>query len=1171
MALQFVIGRAGTGKTSYCLQQIFRQAEQMPLGAPLIMLVPEQATFQTDVALIQGNGVGTVRAQALSFRRLEFRVMQETGGTALIPISENGKNMLLYKIVHRLKNELHIYRGGEEKHGFIERLGDLLTEWKRYGIEELDLDHLIHADYTLKNEDLIQRKLHDLQLIQHELTQQLAGHYIDSEDYLSWLEQGFHLAPSMQGAQVWVDGFHGFTPKEIDALAAILRANVDVTVTLTLDDVYDDGREPHELHLFRSTAETYIKLREMAQQQGIDIKRPITLPQQGGHTRFSHAPLLAYLEGHYAEQVALPYVRKHDAKQAEIRLNEATHRRAEVEAVARDIVKQVREKGMRYRDIAIMMRDQGTYHDYLQVVFRDYNIPFFMDEKQKATHHPFAEFIRSALDIAVRGWHYETVIRCVKTDFFTPLDDSFVTRDTYDLLENYVLATGIDNYRWYNDEWRPLHMSAFEQQTDKISEADDLLFQAIVAARQTFVPHLRHLTSMLNKAKTIQQMCKALYDFIVEVQASERLERWSQQAMEQGDVRRAREYRQLWDGVMQILDQLVEMVGEEDLSVELFAGMIEVGLDSLKLASVPPTLDQVLIGHVDRTRPGQIKACYLIGINEGVLPQTIAEDGLLTEDERFWLAKRGLTMAPTAQRKLLEERFIIYNALTVASEQLWLSWSMANEEGKSLHPSEVIGQLQRLFPQLAKNDIVMDPYTQMSVDGQLQFVAHRERTLSTLITQLRQWKSGHTIDELWWEVYNYYALRPEHQQQLQKYVESLDFSNDVSHLSPYVSERLYGQIVRGSVSRMERFASCPFQHFVVHGLRLKERRIYRLARPEIGQLFHEALYRLTKQQQNFGELSDMQIREAVHDIMEQLKPQFQAQILLSSDRYRYMARKLRDIVAQTALILKEHANRSNFRPVGLELAFGPGETIPAWTISLQDGKSIQMSGRIDRVDVADTEDGALLRVIDYKSSSKNLEIDEIAYGIAMQMMTYLDVLLQAAPVWLHKEAKPAGAFYFHVKNPTITAAHALPAEKVQSERLKKFKLKGLVLADEQVVRMMDQQLESGASELLPVNFEKSGHFNPKYRSSIATSEQWETLLRSVRERLRSIGQRIVDGDVSINPYKLGTKTPCQYCTFHAVCQIDPLMNADCFTKLPVVDKSEKWNLFSDIEGDEDHE
>ncbi|GGG56187.1 ATP-dependent helicase/deoxyribonuclease subunit B [Paenibacillus radicis (ex Gao et al. 2016)] len=1172
MALRFVLGRSGSGKTTYCLEEIRDRLRKEPKGSPLIMLVPEQATFQTEYSLLKGSGLdGAVRAQALSFRRLSFRVMQETGGTALVPIGDTGKHMLLYKIVHRLGNELELFQSGAGQPGFIERLGELLTEWKRYGIDADSVgEALSEQGPQLAESSLLRRKLHDLQLVYGQLERELTGLYIDSEDYLTRLTEGYASADAMRGAALWIDGFHGFTPKEYEALGALIASSAEVTVALTLNRAYAEGEKPHELELFHPTAETYGKLLELASQAGVEVLEPVVLGESSVHTRYADSPMMAHLERHYGTRVPMllpdPSLLEAENPACGLSLHAAANRRAEVEAVARDIVRRAREEGLRWRDMAVMVRNAADYNDYIESAFRDYEIPYFLDQKESAVHHPLVEFIRSALETVLHGWHYEAVFRCIKTELLFPIEGS-MPREQFDLLENYVLAAGIDGWKWQDRKrWRPIMVQSLEEETiAEPSARATRELEAVLEAREAIVPPLRRFGNALKQAADVRAMCEALYRLLDHSDAADRLERWSRQDAAAGRTQRARAHRQLWDGVMQLLDQLVEMAGSEAISPEIFAGMVETGLESLKLSAVPPAIDQTLVGSMDRTRSGDVKVCYVLGANDGVMPKRIQEDGILTEQERERLADEGLTMAPGVRRRLLDERFIIYNALTTPSSHLWISWAQADEEGKSLLPSEVIRQVKQLFPGIPVSEANGEPTPGMAEKEQRSYIAHPNRTLSHLITELRAWRQGAEIAPFWWDLYNWYAIRPQWQDKLSLLAASLGFSNQEEALTVDTARQLYGEHLKASVSRMERFVSCPFQHFAIHGLKLRERQQYRLEAPDMGQLFHAALSRLAGGLgTRFGSMAESDIRAEAAKTVDELAPRLQSQILLSSGRFQYIARKLKEIVAQAAVMLSEHARRAQFQPVGLEVDFGPEGTLPSLVIPLADGRSMEIIGRIDRVDAAETEQGLLLRVLDYKSSATQLRLEEVAHGLSLQMLTYLDVLITHASEWLGQPASPAGVLYFHVHNPLLAVSNGISGAEVNAKLLKRFKLRGLVTAEAETVRLMDDQLDTGYSELLPVALKRDGGFYSS--SSVVTDGQWDVLRSSVRRTIARIGTDIGCGKVSIEPYRLGTKSPCQYCDYKPVCHFDPLFDGNSYVKLSKPVGEDVWRQ---LEGEED--
>ncbi|ALS21297.1 helicase-exonuclease AddAB subunit AddB [Paenibacillus naphthalenovorans] len=1178
MAFRFVLGRAGSGKTTFCLNEIKQKLMEKPEGRPLIWLVPEQATFQAEYALVSAPELGgTLRAQVLSFRRLAWRVMQEVGGTARLPIDETGKKLLLHRIIHRNKERLRRFQASADQMGFLDRLNQLFSEFKRYCITSEGLSGFYSERFGSQSgpSGSLEDKLHDLQLIYAEFQTELSKLYLDGEDYLTLLARQLGESDYVHGAECWVDGFHGFTPQEFAVLEQLARHAGNVTLTLCLPRPYVNGEGLHELDLFHPTARTMLELQERLRQQAIHVTDHIVLPDSPP-ARFRHNPMLAYLEAHWGDGVKRPFPEPAEVRKgtgSSVRIFAAVSRRAEVEGVARDIVKLVRDEGLRWRDISVSVRSVEAYGDLLAGTFRDYGIPHFFDQKRSVLHHPLVELIRSALETVLTHWKYDAVFRCVKTGLLLPFaedkelqgDRIRIDRLAMDQLENYVLAFGIQGSKWTDPkDWTYSYRTSLEQDDAEAGDADEAFLTKINACRRAVAGPLGELQKKLREKTAVQDRVQAVYELLIGLRVPDRLEAWSQSSLHLGEPEKAREHAQVWERVMDMFDQLIELMGEQSVSLELFAELIQTGLESIKLGLVPPTLDQVLIGSMDRTRSGRVKHMFVLGVNEGVMPAKITESGVLTEAERERLGAAGLQTAEGSRRRLLDESFLIYCAFCTPSDGLWLSYALADEEGKSLLPSDVIRQIKRLFPQVRERLLLNDPAPDAASTEQLEYIAHPDKALSLLVVQLKQWMQGAPMSGVWWSVYNWFARQPEFGGRLSRMVQSLLYTNKAVALSDSTSRRLYGEHIETSVSRMERFVACPFSQFASHGLRLKERRIFRLEAPDVGQLFHAALSKFAEQVEkegiDWGALTARESEERAALVVDALAPKLQGEILLSSKRYLYIARKLKQVIGRAALMLGEHAKRGQFRPIGLEIGFGSGQAIPPLLYELDNGVLMELRGRIDRIDRADTERGTLLRVIDYKSSAKMLNMAEVYYGLSLQMLTYLDVILTHAPIWLGTEAEPAGVLYFHVHNPLLNAKNGLTAEQIDKELKKRFKMKGLLRADPEVIKLMDSSLigASGHSELLPAALKTDGSFYKS--SSVASEEQWNTVRRYVRRTIRDIGTSMTDGRIDIEPYRMGQSTACSHCSFRPVCQFDTQLEGNDYRVLPPIGKDLVWEL-----------
>lgn len=1165
MAVKFIIGRAGSGKTERCFDEIRQRLLENPNGSPLILLVPEQATFQAEHALVTTPELrGLLRGQVLSFRRLAWRVMQETGNTVGNPIDETGKKMLLLWILQQKQEELRLFHVSAEKMGFIDSLNSLMSELGRYCLTpEMIEEQLKQMESETADEIVLQDKLHDLHLVYREFEALLSEKYLDAEAYLSHLANQLQFSSLASDAELWIDGFNGFTPQELEVVIQAMVHFKNVTISLCLNRPYESHEVPAELDMFHPTAMTMIRIQRKLEQLGLS---PATYEVLTDQPRFIDRPMLAHLEKMYEYRLRGDRV-AYDQPGDEITIYAAANRRAEVEGAAREIIRMVRIDGFHYRDIAVRVRNMESYGDLIATTFKDYGIPFFLDQKRAVIHHPLVEFIRSALEVILNNWRFDSVFRCIKTDLLLPLVDGKlprknsrrIARNEMDELENLVLAFGIQGSRWTDTKnWK---FTRYRSIDDETPEEENLAFsKRMDHCRRTVARPLKELQKRMKDAACVRDMIEALYLLLENVRAAEKLQRWSEEALLNGRPEKSKEHAQIFDNIIDMFDQVVDILGEEKATPELFRKLIEAGLESIRQGLVPPALDQVLIGSIDRTRSAQVSVAMVLGVNDGVLPQAMNESGIINESEREALTNGGLQLADGARRKLLDEQFLIYTVLCSPSKRLWLSYPLADEEGMTLLASEVIKHTKMLFPYAKSGQLHSEPASEMGDSEQVGYISTPSNTISHLLVQLKRWMRGEPISKVWFDVYNWYLKNPDWNKKLSLLTGALAYTNEESPLPASTSRLLYGDQLVSSVSRMERFVACPFSHFALNGLKLKERKVFRLAAPDVGELYHAALSNLFKGLQenkvSLGSLSREELFSKTSEIVDRITPRLQGEILASSHRHRHIARKLTNVLQSSALALHEHAKRGLFQPVGLELGFGPNEELPALTIDLPNGRKMEVIGRIDRIDIAQRENDPLLRVIDYKSSAKSLDLDEVFHGMSLQTLTYLDVAISNSEKWLGMKTSPAGVLYFHVHNPMIANSNPLSEESVEKEKRKSFKMSGLVLADQDVVRLMDSEVQTGPSELIPAGLKKDGGFYSN--SSVATAPQWDKLHQHVHETIGMIGAEILNGKVDISPIRTKKKTACDYCSIKPVCKFDSLFEGNNHNVLKGMSNDEVW-------------
>ena len=1155
-SVKFIIGRTGSGKTTWCQKEIIRQLEQTPDGPPIIYLVPEQMTFQTEYELVRTNTLnGMIRAQVFSFTRLAWRVLQEVGGISRFHIDQTGIHMMLRKVIEEHKQQFHVFGKSAEQFGFIEQMEGMITEFKRYCVTPEILQEKIHRMETdtmiADHEKMLAKKLTDILVVYSQLNHILEGKYVDSEDYLTLLAGKIPFSNYLKDATVYVDGFHSFTPQEYEVMKMLMKQCKSINISLTLDKEYKE-EAPYDLHLFRMTGVTYQKIRNMALEEGIKLEETSILePFQ----RFSNSLSLQHLEQYFDVRPTVAY-----SGNLDLSIFQAVNRRAEVEGIAREIVKLVRDNGNRYKDIAIIVRNSNDYNDLLHTILTDYEIPHFMDAKKTMLHHPLVELIRSSLETITRNWRYESVFRCIKTDLlFHPKQRLDIMREKTDKLENYVLSYGIQGSKWTNDKpWKYLRYANIDTEGPYVQTDAELRYEEeINELRELIVHPILTLQKRWKKTKTVEGYCKALYQFLEDLKIAQKLEARMEKAEKEGQLQKAKEHEQVWKAVINMLDQMVELIGDHSISVSMFSKMIESGLESMQFSLVPPATDQVIIANFDLSRLSNIKHTFVIGVNEGVIPAKVKDEGFVSEEDREFLSSYGLELAPGSLEKLLDDHFLAYIALTSAKESLYVTYPLADEEGKMMLASSYIKRLKEMFPALKETLILNEP-TDLPAEEQMAFIHTPSTTLSHLAVELQAWKKHYPIEDIWWDVYNEFLAEPTWKRKADIALNSLFYRNEAAKLNEDVSQKLYGDHIQASVSRMEKFQACPFSHFASHGLKLKERRTYKLEAPDIGQLFHAALKQiadsLRKKGLDWRALSKAECEKYAFEAVEMLAPKLQSEILLSSNRYHYIKQKLQAIVTRASYILSEHAKASKFTPIGLELGFGQKEELPPISFTLPNGTTMELIGRIDRVDKAEGDNGLLLRIVDYKSSDKGLDLTEVYYGLALQMLTYLDVVLTHSEKWLGEKATPAGVLYFHVHNPLIKTKGMVAEDIIEDEIFKSFKMKGLLLGDEDIVRLMDQTLETGSSKIVSAGINKKGGFSAA--SSIASEQEFTSLREHVRESFLNIGTNITSGETSITPFKLKNKTPCTFCSYKSFCQFDTSLEENDYRLLQPLKKEE---------------
>ena len=1134
--IEFVIGRAGAGKSRAALLDIAKRIKENPIGAPLLLLLPEHMTYKAERELLNLTGGGFFRAEVYGFRRFARSVLLKTGGLNLPRISEVGRNLILKNILRKNGDKLSFFAKAAKKKGFSKILSDAIKEIKTY---RLSADDLKDAASVTKDETLA-AKLTDLSILTAEFQNAMESRCNDSEDVLAELIMRLSDAEFLRGIEVWVDGFIFFNPQEKEILRSLMKYAAAIHITLPMDSNLTSPENTREIGLFNRAFATMKEIQKIAKEEG----KEIVITRLTENKRSATPALKAVEKGLFSR------ANVSENSEGGVMIFEAANRRAEAEAVVADIVRLAREENYRYKDIGVLTRDE-IYNTFLGRALREANVPFFSDEKKSATNHALAEFIRSSLE-AVATFSYESIFRVFRAGFFN------LPQDAVDRLENYVIAFNIrGEKRWRaEDDWD--YRKRALNYEDEAKEAEKNFLSEINFIRRVAIKPLLDLKDAMKVAKTVRERTVALYDYIEKENAPAKLDEWTKIAEKEGRLEAAALNAKVWKDIMALFDQAVDIAGDEKIGLKAFSELIEEGLISLETSIIPPGLDGVTVASLNQNSLFNARAIYILGVNAGVMPRYIRESGFFTDADRLKLKETGKEIASGSKDGNLAENYLLYRAFNEPTEKLIVSYATSDDEGSPLSPAPLIARLQKILPNVKKISVSADENfsvedenkSALTIEEKLK-IPYPKKALSNLISGLRKQKEGEKT-ELWQnDVYNYLLSNEELADIKNIALSGLFKTGKTENLSEDITEKLFAKNgkMRGSVTRFESFKSCPFKHFAEYGLRLKEAETYDFHAFDLGSLLHSALYafgkKLKENHRSWADVTEEEAEEILDKILEEIIPRLRGKILLSTAQYSHQKDRI-------ALLAKKSINRlialdkvSKFHPAFYETSFGGGKKNPL-QYRLSKDVTLEILGQIDRMDFSD--DGKYFLIIDYKTGYVAINLLEVYYGLKMQLLTYL----LAAKNFTEKNEKnkiPAGMLYFFLRYPMITKNSPMDKESVKAEIEKKLKMPGWILADEDIIKSIDESLH-----FLKIKFSKTG-IHSSYKGSVKTEEEFEILLEYMDNLLKNTGEEILTGNIERTPYKLGAKTPCVYCPYDVFCGFDSRI--DGFNYRELEEKSEE--------------
>jgi len=1111
MSLRFFFGPSGAGKSYQIYKEMIKRSMENP-GQNFLIIVPDQFTMQTQKELVNMHERGGImNIDVLSFGRLSHRIFEEVGGHQTPVLDDTGKSLVLQRVAASIKDKLPMLGSHLHKQGYIHEVKSAISEFMQYGIGTDDVSELIRF---AEKRGALYYKLKDLEVLYRSFMEYISGHFITKEEKLDVLRNAMHKSQIVKNSVVVFDGFTGFTPIQNRLIQELMKCAREVVVSVTIGAGEDPYKQDGEQKLFHLSKKTVQDLEKLAGQIGVErgedvMVLPPDLP------RFQNEKALQWLERNLFRADAFAF----EGSQEAIHMMEAPSLKEEIHQVGLHILELIRQQGYQYRDIAVISGNLEAYTSFVEEEFADMGIPCYVDRTRGITLNPMTQFIKSALELFIKDFSYEAVFHYLRSGM------TGFSMAQIDQLENYILQTGIRGYgKWSR---------RFTAKTREMGE-DETLLLALNELREKIVTQVSDLSSA--RKSTAAGYVDRLYDFIAANQIQHKLKQLEENFTAQGDLTRAKEYAQIYRLIMELLEQIHGLLGEEEISLREFLDILEAGFGEIQVGTIPQNVDRVLVGDIERTRLKQVRALFFVGVNDGNIPKSVTKGGIISDVDREFLSRSGMELAPSPRQQMYIQRFYLYLNLTKPSEILSLSYARVNSEGKTLRPSYLIDVVRQLFPKSK----VAQPWNRPIIE---QIVTPKEgiRYLAEGLREYVEEGPSRLNEEELYSLYAAYRERDAYKQQTDLLTQAAFLRYRRTGLEKAVARALYGSYLLNSVSRLETYASCAYRHFLQYGLSLKEREEFAFEAVDMGNVFHGVLdefsRRLEESEYTWLDFTPEFGQKNIEEAMEHFVSNYSAGVLYSSARNEYAITRMSRVLMRTVSTLQNHLQKGDFVPEGHEISFRFADHMEAVDIALSEGERMRLQGRIDRIDITEDAEHVYVKVIDYKSGNRQFDLAAVYHGLQLQLVVYMNAAMEIeAKKHPEKEVVPAALLYYHVEDPLVETARELTTEEINAQLLQKLRMNGVVNGDANIIEKLDHYM-SDKSDVIPVEKKKDGTFSA--RSSIMSREELQLVSDYVNARIRKIGRSILNGDMKVDPYEQGSTSACTYCAYKKVCGFDP--------------------------------
>ena len=1173
MTLKLILGASGSGKSRLLFDTVLKRAQEHPEGR-FIVLVPEQFTMQTQRDLVELSSCGGIlNIDVLSFTRLAYRVFEQTGVEKRAVLSETGKSLMLRLIAAREGKDLQLLSGILDRPGVIGEVKSILSELDQYGITPAILEDLQKSLSQNAGNHRLARKVEEIRLLQEAFEKYQSDHFITGEKLPRVLCSKASLDPTLKGAELYLDGYTGFTPAQLDVITALLPVAASITVTVTIDPSEKELRDadpiqafascsPQGYELFALSKRTIMSLIEAARSCGASVEKPLILDGKAG--RLKSGSELEWLERHLfrpGRRGRQPYPARTSGEQGgsgrQILMRSCADPYDEAVSAA-VMVRDLLAGGMRYRDIAVVCGSLKDYSEYIKRVFDTYEIPYFIDRSSSVILNPAFEFVESCIDVLEKNYSYESVMRLIRTG----LVPGAVSNEA-DLLENYLLAAGIRGRKAWS--------SSFTRQT---KNGDEALRLAAESARGIFMEKFLPFDEVMKKGKVpLRERAAALWQFIVDCDIPGKMMQYRDACVEDGREDRAAEYDQVIRVIAGVLDEAAGLIGDESVTRKQFMDILRAGFSEAKIGVIPPGIDEVHVGDLQRTRLEHIKAVLFLGLNDGFVPQRKIKGGVLNDMERETLKKRNVKLAPTAREDANIQQFYLYLTLTKPSDLLVLSWSEADRKGTEMRCAPVVSTIRRLFPACGLVPAASeDPYYAVTsrrtglgvlaggisdwLYSDEETACRREGKLRELLKIYEDSPDGKRKDE-----YN-----PDEWQRTVSALFDAARGRDIpSSIDAQTALQLYGNVLHGSITRLEEFAGCPFRQFVDYGLKLKEREEYSIESMDTGNLLHASIEIFSRRMKSNPEgytwdsIPDDVRDEWAQEALTEALGERGMQLYQDSHRGMNTMERCRMVVKRSVRTIQTQVRRGMFVPARFEVVFNSGDEMTGIG-ELPGGAKLQLRGRIDRIDeCVDEENGKVyVKVIDYKSSETKPDLDSFIDGEQLQLVVYMD-----AAARMEQQAHSgrsivcAGLFYYAMQDPILKSDKA--GDDPENAMLRETRVEGLLNADPDVIQRLDKTLGPKVKSLvIPAEMNNDGSL--KKNNNALAGEQIDELRKYSRVKMRQIAASILDGEIRPAPSRRSGKTACTFCDYGDICHFNARERGMEFNEREKREEAQRWSV-----------